>query len=116
MPSSSFAPQYWEKNSMPPPTKPQYPLNIREENWAHSPTAPTCVWPREAIIMVSTMEPVVVRRFCSATGTAITAIFFRNFSRDNAGFSCQGVFNLRTTVVGVSGLRQMFDRCNHRCR
>ena len=87
MPSSSFAPQYWEKNSMPPPTKPQYPLNISEENWAQSPTAPTCVGPREAIIIVSTMDPVVVSRFCSATGTAITATFFRKSRQGKRAFS-----------------------------
>ena len=62
---------------MPPPTKPQYPENMRDENWAQRPTAPTSVVPREAIIIVSTMEPVVVSRFCSATGIAMTAIFFR---------------------------------------
>ena len=76
MPSSSFAPKYWEKKSIPPPTNPQYPLNIREENCAQRPTAPTSICPREAIIIVSIIEAVVVRRFCIATGTAITATFF----------------------------------------
>ena len=63
---------------MPPPTNPQNAANIREENCAHRPTAPTSGLPSDEIIMVSTMEPVVDSRFCSATGTAITAIFFRN--------------------------------------
>ena len=58
---------------MPPPTKPQNPANISDENWAHSPTAPTWVLPSEAIIIVSTIAPVVVSRFCSAIGPAITA-------------------------------------------
>ena len=77
MPSSSFAPQYCEKNSMPPPTKPQYPANSSEENCAQSPMEPTAFSPSGAIIMVSIMLPVVVSRFCRATGMAITAIFFR---------------------------------------
>ena len=58
---------------MPPPTKPQKQANSSDENWAHSPTAPTWVLPRVAIIIVSTIDPVVVNRFCSAMGTAITA-------------------------------------------
>ena len=86
---SSFAPQYCEKNSMPPPTKPQYPENISDENWAQRPTAPTDVSPSGAIIIVSTMLPVVVRRFCSATGMAITARFRRKFPQENPDF----VFN-----------------------
>ena len=48
---------------------------MSDENCAHSPTAPTLVSPKGAIIMVSTMLPVVVSRFCSATGTAIAATF-----------------------------------------
>ena len=86
MPSSSFAPKYWAKNSMPPPTKPQYPLNIRDENCAQRPTAPTSVCPRDAIIIVSTMDPVVVSRFCSATGTAITATLRRKLPQANRLF------------------------------
>ena len=89
MPFSSFAPQYCEKNSMPPPTKPQYPENISDENCAHRPTAPTAVSPSGAIIIVSTMLPVVVSRFCSATGMAITARLRRKAPHRNPAF----VFN-----------------------
>ena len=51
---------------------------MSEENWAQRPTAPTVFSPREAIIMVSTMEPVVVSRFCRATGMAMIATRLRN--------------------------------------
>ena len=78
MPSSFPAPQYWAKKSMPPPTKPQNPENRRLENWAQRPTAPTVFCPIVPSIMVSTMLPVVVRTFCSATGSAMVITMERS--------------------------------------
>ena len=67
---------------------------MSEENCAHSPTAPSVVSPSGAIIMVSTMEPVVVSRFCSATGMAITATLFTKRPQ----------WNLRLFMPGISSI------------
>ena len=50
---------------------------ILHDAGAQSPTAPTAFSPCFASMIVSTMLPVVVSRFCSATGTAIIAICLR---------------------------------------
>ena len=65
--------------------------NISDENWAHRPTAPTLIAPSPAIIMVSIMLPVVISRFCRATGRAIAAVFPRNSRQGNLSFT---VFSL----------------------
>ena len=96
---------------MPPPTNPQYPENIREENCAQRPTAPTSVCPREAIIIVSTMEPVVVSRFCSATGTAITAIFFRNDPQGYRAFVIRDSSFFRKCAVRYASVPGVSSGC-----